>query len=110
MVVALSVIGGLADRGVAFDMLLVLVLGVLGWWMKEADWPVAAFLIAFLLIGLAEGEFSRAMMLGGWSYIFSRPVAVATIVVSAVVIILPIILSRRDARRELREAERQEAS
>lgn len=107
MVVSLSVIGGLADRGVAFDMLLVLVLGFLGWLMKEAGWPVAAFLIAFLLVGLAEGEFSRALLLGGPSYILSRPVAVVSIVISIFVILLPVGLSMRDARRERRESELQ---
>lgn len=90
-----SVLGAFSERQVFFDMGVVVVFGILGWLMNRAAWPLAPFLIGFLLVSLAEQALLRVNLLGGMGYIVERPVSLVVLAVSGVLLVLPPLLTKR---------------
>lgn len=66
--------GAYAWRFMAFDILLMVVFGVLGWIMKVHRYPIPAFLLAVILGPLLEANFLRATRIGGMEQFIASPI------------------------------------
>jgi putative tricarboxylic transport membrane protein len=97
-------IGVYSIRNNAFDMFLVIALGILGYGMKKLGFEPGPFVLAFVLGKLLESSFRRSMRLfdGDVLGFFRRPVSavlVAVLLVTVVVVpILRMVRSRQAAR------------
>lgn len=89
--------GGFAWRQMVFDMNLVLVFGVFGALLARFGYSVPAFLLSLLLGPLAEKNFFWAVEIGGISS-FMRPIALAILIATVGVILLPMVLKRMETR------------
>lgn len=63
VVALLCIIGAYAASTNAFDILLMLVFGVFGFFMRERDYPVAPIVLGLVLGGIMDSNFRRAMSL-----------------------------------------------
>jgi putative tricarboxylic transport membrane protein len=54
------------------DIAVLLALGIVGWYMKQADWPRAPVLVGFVLAGPMEQYFWLTNQIHGWSWL-GRP-------------------------------------
>ncbi|HQF02478.1 MAG TPA: tripartite tricarboxylate transporter permease [Phycicoccus sp.] len=79
-----------------FDLLLLLVLGLLGLLMRRFGLPVLPMIIAVILGPRLEYQLRQALQLssGEWSTLWSEPVAVVVYVFLALLFIVPMVLKR----------------
>jgi putative tricarboxylic transport membrane protein len=89
--------GGFAWRQMVFDMHLVFLFGVFGALLARFGYSVPAFLLSILLGPLAEKNFFWAVEIGGIRS-FMRPIALAILIATVGVILLPMVLKRMEKR------------
>lgn len=75
------------------DLLLLYGIGVIGYFMRRYDFPTAPVIIGMILGPLAEQNFRQAMTIsaGDWTIFFYRPLALAILVITALLIAAPYI-------------------
>ncbi|MDY7027303.1 MAG: tripartite tricarboxylate transporter permease [Spirochaetota bacterium] len=105
-ILVLSLIGSYAIQGQAilsatFDMGVALVLGIVGYFLKKADYPIAPIVLGLILGGLFEENFRRAVKLANGDYFvfFTKPISVAFILLAVVSVLSPVIARLRENRR-----------
>jgi putative tricarboxylic transport membrane protein len=75
------------------DIAVLMALGLVGWFMKHAEWPRAPVLVGFVLAGPMEQYFWLTNQLHGWSWL-TRP---GVLVIAAFIVVpLALRLLRRD--------------
>ena len=81
--------GAYALNGMWFDVLVMLLFGILGWRMEKAKLPLAAFVIGFVLAPIAEENLCAGLMASGGSYLplITRPLSLCLLVGSAALIL-----------------------
>jgi putative tricarboxylic transport membrane protein len=101
--VVITMLGVYSIRNNAFDMLLVIGLGLLGYGMRKLGFEPGPFVLAFVLGSLLEASFRRSMRIfgGDVTEFVQRPVSgtlVAILVLSVVVI--PVLRTVRSRQTE----------
>ncbi len=76
------------------DIAVLFLLGLVGWAMKQADWPRAPVLVGFVLAGPMEQYFWLANQLHGWNWLY-RP----GVLIIASFIVLPLLYKLWASRR-----------
>ena len=82
MVAVLCVIGAFAVNNRMFDVTLMFIFGVLGYFMRMRDYPVAPATLALVLGGMMDSNFRRAVSLASSDdnmimALFGRPITIA---------------------------------
>ena len=93
IIMVFSHIGGYAARGQMFDVYLMLLFGVIGFFWEKMGYGIACFLLAFVLGPTAETKFRLSLMLMGGnaaSTIF-KPLPIILILINLALILFPII-------------------
>lgn len=98
LVIVFSVVGSYAVRNEPFDVLVMLVAGVLGYLMTKAKYPVAPLLIAAIVGPIAEENFRRSMLLNEGSLTWLFQPLTATILLMAAASIIFTFLRHRKSR------------
>ena len=96
-----ATLGAYAVNLQAFDLVILLVLGLLGFAMRRFGLPVLPLIIGLILGPRAEGQLRKALQLSGGdvSGLWSEPVAIVVYVVVAVLLALPLVLALLRRRR-----------
>lgn len=95
-----TLMGAYIGQNNATELLLLVGFGLCATILKFADYPLAPLLIGFILGGMLENNFSRAMQLyDGISFIWERPMTLGLLVIAALLIILPSYRNRRARAR-----------
>jgi putative tricarboxylic transport membrane protein len=86
--------------GNVFDLYLAIALGVLGWFLRKIDVPLAPIVLGFVLGALFENNLRRALSIsaGDWSILLESPDSKVLYALTALTILVPIVLARRRAR------------
>jgi putative tricarboxylic transport membrane protein len=86
-------LGAFAVNAQAFDLVLLLVLGALGFAMRRFGLPVLPAIIGVILGPRAELQLRRALQISGgeWSGLFSSPLAIGIYCLVALILIWPLI-------------------
>ena len=87
--------GAYAWRFMAFDILLMVVFGVLGWIMKVHRYPIPAFLLAVILGPLLEANFLRATRIGGMEQFIASPINMVLAAAIVLSLVAPFIVGLR---------------
>lgn len=80
------------------DIAILLILGVVGWLMKQAEWPRAPVLVGFVLAKPMEQYFWLTTQIHGWSWLW-RP----GVLIIASLIVVPLVIQLVRARRQNQE-------
>jgi putative tricarboxylic transport membrane protein len=98
IILVLSAIGSYAINGRLFDVYLMFAFGVLGYFMRENNFPAAPMVLGFILGPMADDNFRRAMIINGGNLLpfFTRPICMVLWVVTILV-----ILSRSGLEKKL---------
>ncbi|GAA1823284.1 tripartite tricarboxylate transporter permease [Nesterenkonia flava] len=77
-----------------FEVMVVIVFGVLGYLMKKFGFDPAPLVLAFVLGSLLEDNFRRSLMMfqGDLTRVADRPIALTLLVIFLVVVIIPLVL------------------
>ena len=77
------------------DLVLLYILGGIGFLMRRFDFPTSPVVIGMILGPMAEAEFRRAMTIsnGDWTVFFTHPLSAALLAVAAVCLIGPRVVT-----------------
>jgi len=105
VVFVIIVYGTYAVNTSYFDLLVMTIMGLLGFAMLKFDIPPAPFLIAFVLGPLLEDGLRRSLSLSGGSLdiFFQRPITLAVLLLATLAVIL--LVRRTLAERKLLETD-----
>ncbi len=95
-VAALSYTSVYAVTNSGFDLVILTVLGVVGWAMRKGGFPLAPVILALVLGPLLERNLRRSLALSGgdWGVLASSPIAVGLWVAAAAALALPPLAAR----------------
>lgn len=88
---ALCMLGAFSYRNLAFDMVIVLFFGIVGYYMERTNIPMAPFVLAFVLGKSAEIDLRRAVMVmkgNGLTALF-KPLPLLLLTIDIIMLILP---------------------
>lgn len=94
IVVLIVCIGAYTINNRIFEVLVVIVFGVLGYLMKKHGFDPAPLVLAFVLGSLLEDNFRRSLLMfdGDVSQVSGRPIAMTLLILFVIVFIAPIAL------------------
>jgi putative tricarboxylic transport membrane protein len=96
LITMLCIVGAYTINGSEFDVLLVLIFGVIGYLMRRADFPLAPLILGVVLGDLIETNFRRAMIYSDGSVaIFFESAICLTLWVMAFLSLLAPVLIRK---------------
>lgn len=100
VVLLLCVVGTFALRNNPFDVLVMMLFGVLGYLLLKGGYPIIPLLIGIILGPIAETGFRRAMVLhgGGFGWLL-EPVVLVLLVLTVVSLALPPVTAAVKRRR-----------
>jgi putative tricarboxylic transport membrane protein len=83
-----------------FDLVLLFIVGAVGYLMRRFDFPVAPCIIGMILGPLAEENFRRALTItqGDWSIFATSPISATLLAIAALIIVAPWLLRLRQRR------------
>ena len=91
-----TMIGAYIGQNNATELLLLVGLGVCATILRFADYPLPPLLIGFILGGMMENNFARAVNLtDGVSFMYERPMTLTLLVIGLLLIFLPAYRRRR---------------
>lgn len=91
-----TMIGAYIGQNNATELLILVGLGIFATILRFADYPLPPLLIGFILGGMLEDNFARAVNLtDGVAFMYERPMTLALLVLGAILIILPTYRKRR---------------
>ena len=95
-VTMVSFVGIYSLSGSAFDLLLMIGFGVLGFCLRKLDVPTVPIILGILLGNQMEDSLRRAMIISGgdWTYLFSTNIAIGLWVAAIAGFIAPMFLRR----------------
>ncbi len=91
-----TMIGAYIGQNNSTELLILICLGVCATILRFADYPLAPLLIGFILGGMMENNFARAVNLtDGIAFMYDRPMTLALLLIGLLLIILPAWRQRR---------------
>ncbi|NCT98491.1 MAG: tripartite tricarboxylate transporter permease [Comamonadaceae bacterium] len=94
-----ATVGVYGMRQSAFDLYLMLGIGLLGVLMRRFDFPAAPVIVGLILGPLAEAQMRNALSIGegNWLIFVQRPMSLILLLVVLAVLVVPRLLARRQA-------------
>jgi putative tricarboxylic transport membrane protein len=91
-----ATIGVYGMRQSAFDLLLMLGIGLVGVLMRRFDFPTAPVIVGMILGPLAEAQLRNGLSIGEgrWSVFVERPASLTLLLIVAAVLVVPPVLRR----------------
>ena len=79
------------------DVVILLVVGLVGFGMRVVDVPIAPCIVGLILGPLAEQQFRRALTIsqGDMSVFVTQPISLALLVIAVLLVVVPALLRRR---------------
>ncbi len=97
IVLVISFIGVYSVNASILDLILAIILGVLGYFMRKLDYPLAPVILGFVLGNLLEQALRQTLMISGGSLkiFWNSPIAVTLFLMAAAFVVLPRVLSKK---------------
>ncbi|MBY0085363.1 tripartite tricarboxylate transporter permease [Brevibacillus brevis] len=97
MIVAISVFGVYAVRVSVFDLVLLLLCGLVGYFLAKNDFPMAPLVLGLVLGPMIENNLRRALTTsnGDFSIFIQKPVSLAFLIIAVLWITVPLIMKMR---------------
>lgn len=93
LIVMFSAIGAYATRNIVFDLWIMLVAGVAGYYLERYNYPIAPLIIGLVLGPLAEPSLRRALIKsqGDFTVFLTRPISAFLVVLSVLAFFIPLL-------------------
>ena len=95
-----ALLGAYSINGSVFDVYVMLIIGILGYFLRQYGFPVAPLIIGAILGPLAEQQLRRAMSIadGDFTALISTPFSIAAYAIVILVAIVPQFMKRWERR------------
>jgi putative tricarboxylic transport membrane protein len=96
-ILVFATLGVYSLSGSVTEVMIMYVIGALGFFMRRYDFPIAPVILGVILGPLMEKQFRRAMIASDddWTVFVTRPISLTLLVVAAAALVLPFVLGRR---------------
>lgn len=97
VITALSAIGCYAIRNSMFDVSVMLVFGIMGYFLKTTGFATAPLILGMVLSPIAENNWRRALILSRgnmWKYFLSRPISIVLLLLVVLSLFAPIVIDK----------------
>jgi putative tricarboxylic transport membrane protein len=97
IIIAISIFGVYAVQVSTNDLLLLLVCGVLGYFLSKNDYPIAPLVLGLVLGPMLENNLRRALTISNGDYyvFFTRPISLAFLIITILWLIVPALMKMR---------------
>jgi putative tricarboxylic transport membrane protein len=101
LLLLLCIIGSYSINNSKFDVLMMLVFGVIGYLFRKFDYELAPLVIAFVLGPMLETSLRQSLLISGGDVFifFARPISVSCLIIAIVLLLSPVILRTSRAIR-----------
>ena len=99
-ILAISIIGSFAVHYSFFDVATCIGFGVAGWILKKYGYPGAPIVLGMVLGKLAETNFRRAVIMGGYNVFFTRPVSLLLLLLAVLSLGVPLYQTYKANKRD----------
>ncbi|CAM5412738.1 tripartite tricarboxylate transporter permease [Thauera mechernichensis] len=105
-VAAISMVGVYAVHGNTFDLIVGVLVGALGYALRVMNFPIAPFILGFVLGDMMEQNLRRALSIsdGEIGVLFSSPIAIGLWVAAIAMLVGPRVARMLDSRRAVAQA------
>ncbi|MBP1154138.1 MULTISPECIES: tripartite tricarboxylate transporter permease [unclassified Paenibacillus] len=92
IIFAVAILGAFSVNNSLFDVWVMLIFGILGYFMKKLDVPMAPIVLTFVLGQLLESSLLQSMILfeGSLLGFFTRPISVVLLSIAAIILLFSI--------------------
>jgi putative tricarboxylic transport membrane protein len=92
VIAVLCMVGAFSMRNAVFDVVLMMIFGVIGWLMKKAKIPEIPLILGLILGFMAEDNLRRTLKLsdGSLQILLERPLALTLLILSVIFLVLPL--------------------
>lgn len=99
-VVAFVMLGAYALTFSFFSLMMLIVIGLIGYALQENGFPLAPAILAAVLLPLLELNLRRALLIadGDWTTFVDRPLSLVLLIVIGLAVVAPILLQARRGR------------
>lgn len=89
VIVVFCVVGAYANNNRPFDVLIMMIFGILGWVMKKANLPIAPTILAFILCPTLETNLRRGLMKSQGSFVpfLTSPISLVFIILAVFMLV-----------------------
>ena len=95
VLLVVSVTGVYATNNAIFDVWVAIVMGIIGYVLIQADYPVTPLLLSLILGPMAEKNLRQAIQLSRtWTTFFTKPICIVFILLSAASIVFSLMRSK----------------
>lgn len=103
LIVMFSIIGAFSTRNIMFDLWMMLLFGIAGYYLVQYNYPIAPFVIGLVLGPIAESSLRRGLIKAGGDFvvILQRPISAVLLVAAVLLFTIPLIQETRWGRRYL---------
>ncbi|MDF1810693.1 MAG: tripartite tricarboxylate transporter permease [Verrucomicrobiales bacterium] len=102
LILCFCVIGALANANNPFDIWVMLGFGLLGFILEKFSFPLAPFVIGFVLGGIAEENLSLGLQSsdGNYAPLITRPMSAFFLLIAVFMLVLPVVKNAVSKRKE----------
>ena len=93
IIYVLCVVGGYAPTKALHDVWLMLIFGVMGYFLRKLDYPLAPAVLAIVLGPLAEASMRQSLIMeqGSFGVFFTRPISGTIMVIAIALLLWPLV-------------------
>lgn len=97
VIIVMCTVGSFAINNNYYDIIIMLIAGIVGYFMSKGGYPLSPIVLALILGPMAEGNFRRSLVMsqGSYSIFFQRPFSAAFIIIGILSLSWPIISHMR---------------
>ena len=102
-ILTFATLGAYSLNNNVVDLVVLWVIGLIGFGMRVLDVPVAPAVVGLILGPLAEQQFRRALSIsqGDPSVFFTHPISAAILIIALLLVLVPLFIRRRQRRADL---------
>jgi putative tricarboxylic transport membrane protein len=95
IILGICIIGAYSPRNTMFDVWVALGFGILGYFMRKKDWPIAPLILGFILGPLFEQALRQSLTMGGLTIFLMRPISITLLLLTVFSLTLSIRYLKR---------------
>lgn len=97
MILLFCLIGAYSINNSIADVIVMILAGILGYFLREFKYELAPFILAYVLGPIIEPAFRRSLLMSKGSFVifFSRPISAFFMIIALIALILPFITKKR---------------
>ncbi|MGD8113952.1 MAG: tripartite tricarboxylate transporter permease, partial [Sphaerochaetaceae bacterium] len=101
IVLCISIIGAFSVRNLMFDVFVAVGFGILGYFMRKFDYPLAPTVLALVLGKMMESNLRRSLLIsnGDWGIFLTKPISVIFLILAFISFFSPIIRNYLESRK-----------